>query len=156
MVTRNARSQIGKKVTIPSTDSTTAGTGILPFMFETGDMVLDGNFSVMFNGDLVAVNESDDYVPLVLEESDDVEVGYSDDDAPSLIGLSSESTYIDLDDEEYDIVIKDMYGNVVYDNTSDYIADVLVEVKTEKIIENSVVAKALNVISPEDGGTELM
>ena len=155
MITRNARSLIGKKPVVVKPGSVT-GTYLLPYMYETGPMVLDGNFTVKLNNDLVVVDESDSYVPLVLEESSDVEVEYEDDVAPSLIGLSSESTYIDLDDEEYDIVIKDMYGNVVYDNTSDYIADVLVEVKTEKIIENSVVAKALNVISPEDGGTELM
>lgn len=115
---------------------------LLPYLFESGNMVLDGKFTVNINGEHLTTNTVDEDIPYVLSEIDDVELITAEDDpAPSAVGYASNSDIILLDDDDdgYDIIIYDLYGNVIYDGTGN---------DFELVIQDSIDANLLKVSKP--------
>lgn len=113
--------QIGFPITIkpePIPVPLPEGGLLLPYIFESSDLILDGNFTVNINGEHIAINASDVDIPYSLSESTDIELITAEDDlAPSAVGYTSGSDIILDDTDQYDIVITDLYGNIVYDGT---------------------------------------
>lgn len=108
---------------------------LLPYIFESGDLVLDGKFTTTINNVIISTNTSDNDVPYELVESTDIELITSEDDpAPSAVGYASGSGMMILDDNDtYDIIIKNIYGDIVYDGTGKDIEIVINDIENDLI-----------------------